>query len=136
MLFIAINAAAVLAAFNASGERSPANASITARVVGAWLAASAAATKLPAFCCGVSSCSAARLERLSLRSRAKSGRRSFRVSMDMVCSLRRLQHFLALLPVAGAELVGLQRIEHAQHFLWIAADREVVHRDEADDALG
>src|SRR5260221_6670204 len=92
--------------------------------------------KLPAFCCGLRSCSDARLERLSLRSRAYSGSRSFRTSMDMDASLGGLQDVVALLPVAGAELVGLQRIEHAQHFLRIAADREVAHRHEADDALG
>src|SRR5688500_10962099 len=136
MLFIAISAAAILAAFSASGVSSGPKASTTACVVGAWLAASAAAMKLPAFCCGLRSCSDARLDRLSLRSRAYSGSRSFRTSIDMVGSLRGLQDLFALLPVAGAKLVGLQRVEHAQHFLRIAADRQVVHRDEADDALG
>src|SRR6266481_1010335 len=136
MLFIAISAAAILAAFSASGESSPPKASTTACVVGAWLAASAAVTKLPAFCCGLRICSYARLDRLSFRSRAYSGSRSFRASMDMASSLRGLQDVVALLPVAGAELVGLQRIEHAQHFLRVAADREVVHRHEADDAVG
>src|SRR5690606_4954185 len=47
----------------------------------------------------------------------------------------RLEYFLAILPVAGAELVGLQGVEHAQDFLRIAADAEVVHRHEADDAF-
>src|SRR5216684_5384321 len=136
MLVLAISDAAILAAFSASGESSPPKASTTACVVGAWLAASAAVTKLPAFCCGLRSCSDARLDRLSLRSRAYSGSRSFRTSMDMASSLRGLQDVVALLPVAGAELVGLQRIEHAQHFLRVAADREVVHRHEADDAIG
>jgi len=69
-LFIAISDAAILAAFSASGDSSGPNASTTARVVGPWLAASAAAMKLPAFCCGLRSGSDARLERLSLRSRA------------------------------------------------------------------
>src|SRR5215471_4801580 len=136
MLFIAISAAAVLAAFSASGERSPANASTRSRVVGAWLAASAAAMKQPAFCCGLRSCSDAWLERLSLRSRAYSGSRSFRTSMDMVLSLGGLEDVLAPLPVAGAELVGLQGIEDAQHFRRIATDGKVVHRHEADDAVG
>ena len=36
--------------------------------------------------------------------------------------LGRLQGVFALLPVAGAQLVGLQRVEHAQHFLRVAAD--------------
>src|SRR5262245_349289 len=132
MLFIAISDAAILAAFRASGDNSPPNASTMACVVGAWLAASAAAMKLPAFCCGLRSCSEARLERLSLRSRAYSGSRSFRRSIDMTGSLGGLQDVFALLPVAGAELVGLQGVEHAQHFLRVAADREVVHRHEAD----
>jgi hypothetical protein len=45
------------------------------------------------------------------------------------------QNLLALLPVAGAELIGLQGVEHAQDFLRVAADREVVHRNETDDVL-
>src|SRR5580704_1480052 len=136
MLFIAISDAAILAALSASGESSGPNVSTMACVVGAWLAARAAAMKLPAFCCGLRSGSDARLDRLSLRSRAYSGSRSFRRSMDMAVSSGGLQDVVALLPVAGAELVGLQRIEHAQHFLRLAADREVVHRHEADDAIG
>src|SRR5882757_6417284 len=136
MLFIAISDAAILAAASASGDSSGPNASTMACVVGAWLAASAAAMKLPAFCCGLRSCSDARLDRLSLRSRAYSGSRSFRTSMDMAVSSGGLQDVVALLPVAGAELVGLQCVEHAQHFLRVAADREVVHRHEADDTLG
>src|SRR5205814_2912701 len=36
----------------------------------------------------------------------------------------RLQGLFALLPVAGAQLVGLQRIEHAEHLLGAAADVE------------
>src|SRR5579883_292398 len=136
MLFIAISVAAILTAFSASGVSSPAKASTTACVVAAWLAASAAAMKLPAFCCGVRSCSDARLDRLSLMSRAWSGSRSFRVSIDMVVSSSGgLQDLFAPLPVAGAKLVGLQRVEHAQNFLRVAADREVVDRHEADDAL-
>src|SRR5882757_8901212 len=136
MLFIAISDAAILAAASASGDSSGPNASTMACVVGAWLAASAAAMKLPAFCCGLRSCSDARLDRLSLRSRAYSGSRSFRTSMDMAVSSGGFQDLVALLPVAGAELVGLQGVEHAQHFLRIAADRQVVDRHEADDALG
>src|SRR3546814_18751934 len=46
-------------------------------------------------------------------------------------ALRGLQDAFALLPVAGAEFVGLQGVEHAQHFLRVAADAEVVHRHEA-----
>src|SRR5215472_13364598 len=48
----------------------------------------------------------------------------------------RLQGLFALLPVAGAELIRLQRIEHSQHVLGAAADGEVGHVDEADHTLG
>src|SRR5215470_10665668 len=47
-----------------------------------------------------------------------------------------LQDLIALLPVAGAELVGLQSVEHAQDLLRVAADAEVVHGDEANDPFG
>ena len=49
--------------------------------------------------------------------------------------VRQLERVFALLPVAGAELVGLQRVEHAQDFLRAAADRQVGDVDEAHDAL-
>src|SRR3954470_132980 len=48
----------------------------------------------------------------------------------------RLKRVLALLPVAGAQLVGLQGVQNAQDFLRVAADRQVIDRSEADDALG
>src|SRR5215468_9744239 len=48
----------------------------------------------------------------------------------------RLEGVVTLLPVARAQLVGLQRIEHAQDFLGAAADAEVGDVDEADHALG
>src|SRR5690606_22760598 len=43
------------------------------------------------------------------------------------------QGLLSLFPVAGAQLVGLQRIERAQHFLDVAADVQVVDGNPADD---
>src|SRR5262249_10901620 len=43
---------------------------------------------------------------------------------------------LTLLPVAGAELVGLERIEHAQDFLRVASHRQVGDVCKTDDALG
>src|SRR5580698_32401 len=46
-----------------------------------------------------------------------------------------LQSVLALLPVAGAELVGLQRVQHADHFLRVTADVEIGDVDETDDTL-
>src|SRR5690606_5481721 len=45
------------------------------------------------------------------------------------------QRFLALLPVARAQFVGLQRVEHAQYFLRIAADAAISDVREADHAL-
>src|SRR2546422_2817918 len=47
-----------------------------------------------------------------------------------------LQGATADRPVAGAQLVGLQSIEHAQHFLGAAADIEVVDRDVLDHVVG
>src|ERR1700728_3923070 len=47
----------------------------------------------------------------------------------------RLEGVLTLLPVARAQLIGLQRVEHAQHFLGAAADIQVGDVDEADHAL-
>src|SRR5271157_6039871 len=49
---------------------------------------------------------------------------------------RRLEDGVALVPVAGTELIGLERIQHAQHFLGIASHVQVVHRDEADGVMG
>src|SRR5271165_282038 len=46
-----------------------------------------------------------------------------------------VDRLLALLPVAGAELVGLQRIQHTQNLRRVAADREIGDVNKADDAL-
>src|ERR1700744_480608 len=46
-----------------------------------------------------------------------------------------LDDLFALLPVAGAEFVRLQSIQHAQHFLRIAPDAHVGDIGEADDAF-
>ena len=40
---------------------------------------------------------------------------------------------LALLPIAGAEFVRLQAIEHTPRLIHIPADREVIDRSPADD---
>src|SRR6266851_1816045 len=48
----------------------------------------------------------------------------------------RLERLFALLPVAGAKLIGLQRVEDAQHLARVAADRKIIDADMADDALG
>src|SRR6266702_634808 len=47
-------------------------------------------------------------------------------SKDPAAESGGLQRVLAGLPVARAQLVGLQRVEDAQHLLRVAADREVV----------
>src|SRR5690606_23776839 len=46
-----------------------------------------------------------------------------------------LQGLLARLPVARAKLIRLQRVEHAQDLVDVAADVHVGDRNEADDAL-
>jgi len=46
-----------------------------------------------------------------------------------------LNDVFALVPIAGAEFVGLQSIENAQHFLRIAADAHVGDISKADDAF-
>src|SRR3954454_1221692 len=43
--------------------------------------------------------------------------------------------FFALLPVAGAELVGLQGIEDTKDFERIASDGEIVDGNEADNVV-
>src|SRR4051812_32668481 len=75
--------AAALAAVKASGVMVWANSARMARVVASLRAASAQAMKVPARCCAVSEASAARLDRLSFRSLAYSGRAFFSVSIDM-----------------------------------------------------
>ena len=71
--------------------------------------------------------------RFNFRSLAASGSPSRNSSnVAMLCR----QRLLALLPVAGAELVGLKGVERAQHLVDVASDREVIHRDEADHAIG
>src|SRR5579859_2485693 len=71
--------------------------------------------------------------RFSCRSRAYAGRLSRIVSRLLMSG--RLKGLFALLPVAGTQFVGLQRIENAQHFCRIAADGEIGDVDEADHAL-
>src|SRR5215470_17958335 len=83
MLFIAMIAAAALAAVSASGDNLGANSAMSASLTAELRAASALATNAPAFCCSVSTVSAARLERLSFRSLAYSGSWAFRDSRDM-----------------------------------------------------
>src|SRR5262245_39618256 len=141
MLFIAMMDAAALAAVSASGVSLGVNSAMSASLTAGLRAASALATNAPAFCCSLSTVSLARLDRFSFRSLAYSGSWALRDSRDIGVLLGwvraspspqpspafagegagesgwlgGLQDLVALLPVAGAELVGLQRIEHAQH---------------------
>src|SRR5512132_2582305 len=151
MLFIAMIAAAAFAAPSATGAILGANSPTSASMTFELRDASAATTNVPARCCSVSAGSAARLDKLSLRSFAYSGKAFFSFSRDIVAlpsdesgagSLPApgprscgFQNVFALLPVAGAQLVRLQSIEDTQHFLRVTADIEIIHRDEADDPL-
>src|SRR5947209_3683210 len=49
--------------------------------------------------------------------------------------LRCYQRRLALLPVAGAQFVGLQSIEHPQDFFGIASDCQIIHRHESHEPI-
>src|SRR5262249_49807151 len=46
------------------------------------------------------------------------------------------QGLFALLPVAGAKLIGLQRVEHAQSLIHAPPDRQIITRHPSDDAFG
>ena len=51
--------------------------------------------------------------------------------------LRRFaERLVALLPIARAKLIGLQRVENAQHLGRVTPDRKIVHAGETDDAFG
>src|SRR5450432_1381103 len=72
--------------------------------------------------------------RFSLMSLAASGRPLRSVSTALTSGDH--QRGFALLPIAGAELVGLQRVEDAHHLVHVPADGEVVHGGPADHVLG
>ena len=104
------------------------------RAAPAWRAAAAEATATPQRCAGERLPSASTVCRFSLTSRARL-REGLPDRLDAVVdqAVSDLQRGLALLPVAGAELVGLQGVEDAQDLVDVAADREVVDADVADD---
>src|SRR5947208_484137 len=134
MLFIAINdAAASASSMTASPASSRASASI-ASSNSALRAAAAEATATPHRCAAVSVTDCITLCRLSFVSRAFSGRRA-RSDSTALMMLRRSQRLLARAPVARAKLVALQRIESANHFVDVAADRQIVRVHPADDAV-
>src|SRR5688500_10990632 len=135
MLFMPMSAAAVRAARSASGESRALALAATAWSRAGLRAAIAEARAVPQVCCSLSSCCCRTLARLSFRSRAWSGRPARSSSSVIVIGSGGLQRVLALLPVAGAELVGLQRVEHAQDLLRVAADVQAVDRDELDDTV-
>src|SRR5262245_2270078 len=49
---------------------------------------------------------------------------------------RPAQGLFALLPIAGAKFISLQRVKHAESFINVASNRKVVDRHPADDAFG
>src|SRR5687768_10966432 len=130
MLFMPMIEAAPRAAAIASGERCAIASAAIAAATSGLRAVVAAASAVPHACCGVRTVEPAIAPRLMRRSRACSGRRSFSLSIDMTVLSRCGERLLALLPVARAELVGLQGVEDAQHLGGIAADAEIVDRDE------
>src|SRR5581483_9199050 len=81
-------------------------------------------------CAGVSRPGASTACRFSLMSRAGSEMDARSSSTAFMSS--DLDRFLSLAPVAGAELIGLQCIEHAKRFGDAAADGENVHVHPAD----
>src|SRR6516225_4049604 len=129
-------AAAACAAFTCAASRCCAASACRRRVKSALREALAAASATAQICrslrpgapAGVST-----LPRLSCKSRAKPGSASRMLSRVFISG--RLQSLFALLPIAGTGLVGLQGIEHAQHFLGAAPAIEIGDVDEADHAL-
>src|ERR1700743_2351983 len=65
---------------------------------------------------------------------AASGRAS-RIASTALMISGRSEGVLARLPVAGAELVGLQRVEDADHLVDVASDGKVGRRNGTDDAV-
>ena len=93
-------------------------------------AAMAQATATPQSCARVSVPGCSTLCRFSSQvlRRVRDGvaqRLPARSSTGLLHLLR--ERLLALLPVAGAELVGLESVEHAEHLVDVAADAQVVH---------
>src|SRR5690606_19880573 len=133
--------AAPRAALYASADRVSAASSAISRSVVAERVAAAVASRVPHSCCSLSTVVRASEERLSFRSLAYSGSEFFRVSMltalPRLSDARRQQFAgvdggIALLPVAGAQFVGLQRVQHPQHLVDITAHGTGGHRDELD----
>src|SRR6516165_576785 len=127
-----IAAAAMASSTVAAPTAARASASTASRSRG-LRAATAAATATPQRCASPRLLSPSTAWTLSARSRAGAGIASRAASRALMSG--RLQRRLALVPVAGAELVGLQSVEHAQHLVHVAPDVEVGHRDEPDDPL-
>src|SRR5262245_23947052 len=130
-----ISAAAVRAAAKAGSGSFARASSATARTSSSLRAASAAVSALPHSWTGVRLAIFAKASRFRRRSFAYSGMRSRIVFMACVDRSGDLERLLALLPVARAELARLQRVEHAQHLVRVAADASIGHGDEADEPL-
>src|ERR1700682_2343740 len=125
-------AAAFASPTTSGGTARPASASTASRRRG-LRAAMAEATATPQRCASVKAppfITADTLSRMSLATSGMAARRASRAS-----TLGHLQRGLARLPVARAQLAGLQGVEDAQHLVHVPAHREVAHRGQADDAL-
>src|SRR5690349_10208595 len=135
--------AAPSAALYASADRlSAASAPIEPSTCALRLAA-ALASRVPHSCSSFSTVLRVIEPRLSLRSLAYSGSASLRFSTLISSPLRRCLEQLAgvdgrvaLAPVAGAQLVGLQSVQDPQHLVDITPHGSGGGRDELDFVIG
>src|SRR3954454_12410071 len=56
--------------------------------------------------------------------------------VESAASSRGVEGLVAALPIARGQFARLQRVERTQHFVDVAADRQIVNAGEADDAFG
>src|SRR5581483_8340398 len=140
--------AAPLAASNACGDKCVCASAKAASVNSGLREATALATTVPQVCCSVRAGCCMSAEKFSFKSREYAGMvsissfrfivtylRSGSVTWQSPSELRQLQSLFTLLPVARAELIRLQGIQYAKHFLWIASDRKVSHINESNDSI-
>ena len=130
-------AAAPLAASTASGVRWSAASAAISRSTTGLRAATAQARAVPQACSGLSVEVPMVEPRLSLMSLAYSGRAALTASRPMSGPGAGEQRVgveggAALVPVARAQLVGLQGVEHPQHLGDVPADRAGGHHGELD----
>src|SRR6185312_3288178 len=140
MMDAAASAAWYASAVKVSAASLPISASTRA-----FRVAAALASRVPHSCSSFSSALRVIEPRLSLRSLAYSGSAALRFSTlispsrGLSRSLEQLagvQRRVALTPVAGTQLVGLQRVQHAQHLIDVASHRSRGRRNELDLVVG